>query len=194
MRLVRRLLWIVAIGAAAIRVLGLAHGFKGVYCFNSTHTCTSQDIEFHGNVVVWLAPLVIVICLWLSRAIKRYVGAQYASQTVTQRASPRQQAVRYADPAEGSVVGKDTGTTTVSLPKHAAPSLDSVTENSSSPRHAKAPESEEVYYEVTNLTSDERARLTRLLKTMGIPYSLSDSELLVDGEYEPKVDDIFGLF
>ena len=80
MRLLRFVLWLVLVGAVVIWVDGLAHGFKGTYCFNSSGTCTSSDIQFPGHVVVWLAPVVAIVALWLLLQIKRYMIARYTRQ------------------------------------------------------------------------------------------------------------------
>jgi len=104
----------VALGAAGVWLLGLAHGFKGVYCFNSTHTCTSQDIEFQGHVVVWLAPIVFVACLLLLRAIKRFRMQRYANQI----AAHQQLAQRATQPTASPV---SDGSDANPKPRHAAP-------------------------------------------------------------------------
>ncbi len=185
MRLARTALWIVAIGAAGIWLLGLAHGFKGVYCFNSTHTCTSQDIEFHGNVVVWLAPVVFVVSLWLLRVIRRYMSAHYVGRMAAQQSLLERRAASYPDDADSD----GTDTTTASRPRHAT-SSDPGTGFTSIPRHA-APE-DQVEYEISALTPDQRVRLARLLDATGVPYSVSGRrQFLVDREHESKVDSIF---
>lgn len=205
MRFLRTALWIVAIGAVAIWVLGLAHGFKGVYCFNSTHTCTSQDLEFQGHVVVWLAPVVFVVSIWLLRAIKRYRLAQYSSRMVTRQVRLEQQATRHPDSTGNGVVRDGTGTGT-HRPRHAAPQPDSGTGSTSTPRHAAQPPMSELSasstersvervdydtdYDLTEWTSEQRTSLTRLLDATGIPFSLRNLHLLVDRRFESEVDDI----
>ena len=72
MRYLRFLLWLVAIGAAGVWSIALVHGFKGFYCVKTGHTCTSHDLRFQGHVVLWLAPLVFLLSLWLVRASKHY--------------------------------------------------------------------------------------------------------------------------
>jgi hypothetical protein len=71
MRLVVFVLRLVLVGAVVIWVLALAHGFHGAYCFNSTGTCTAQDIRFKGSVVAWLAPMVFIVDLFVLQAIRR---------------------------------------------------------------------------------------------------------------------------
>ena len=53
--------------------IALVHGFKVFYCVKQAgHTFTSHDLEFRGHAVLWLAPLVVLLSLWLVRASKHY--------------------------------------------------------------------------------------------------------------------------
>ena len=64
------------------------------------------------------------------------------------------------------------------------------TGSSSIPRHAAV--DDQVEYEISALTSDQRVRLAKLLDVTGVPYSVSGQrQFVVDREYEPKVDNIF---
>jgi hypothetical protein len=132
MRFLRFLLWVVAIGAAGVWFIGLLHGFEGYTCVRTSHTCTSQDLRFQGHVVVWLAPLVFVVSLWLVRVSKHYTFRfkQYAERPVAQPQPLRQQ---FTQPArltasrdsDGSVSGSripdEPGSQQVgSAPRHAA--------------------------------------------------------------------------
>ena len=76
----------------------------------------------------------------------------------------------------------------------------------STPRHATQPPMSEISspstepsvervdydadYDLTEWTSDQRTRLTRLLDATGVPFSLRNLHLLVDRRFESEVDDI----
>jgi hypothetical protein len=102
MRLVRFLLWLVAIGAVVVWSNALVHGFKGYYCVRTAgHTCTSDDLRFQGHVVVWLAPLVFLVSLWLVRVSKhyRFRFRQFSKRPVAQQQQPfGQQTAQLARP------------------------------------------------------------------------------------------------
>jgi hypothetical protein len=104
MRFVRFLLWLVAIGAAGIWFVGLAHGFKGFTCVKAGHACTTRDLRFQGHVVVWLAPLVFVVSLCLVRVSKhyRFRFQQYSKRPVAQRQPLTQQATQLALPQQAT--------------------------------------------------------------------------------------------
>ena len=107
MRYVRFLLWLVAIGAAGVWLIGLAHGFKGFTCVKTGHACTARDLRFQGHVVVWLAPLVFLVSLWLVRVSKhyRFRFKQYAKRPVAQRQPLPQQGTQLAPPTTSGLSG-----------------------------------------------------------------------------------------
>jgi hypothetical protein len=101
MRYLRFLLWLVAAGAAGVWSIALVHGFKGFYCVKRAgNTCTSHDIRFQWHVVLWLAPLVFLVSLWLVRVSKRYRFRvrQVTKRQVAQGQSLRQQTAQLALP------------------------------------------------------------------------------------------------
>ena len=65
MRFLRFLLWLVAIGAAFAWFIGFAHGFRGFTCVRVSHSCNPQDLRFQWHVVLWLAPLMSLVSVWL---------------------------------------------------------------------------------------------------------------------------------
>jgi hypothetical protein len=91
MRYLRFLLWLVAIGAAGVWSIGLVHGFKGFYCVKTGHTCASQDLRFQGHVVLWLAPLVFFVSLWLVKVSKHY---RFRFRQITKRPGAQRQPLR----------------------------------------------------------------------------------------------------
>ena len=89
MRCLRFLLWLVAIGAAGVWSIALVQGFKGFYCVRKAgHACTSHDLRVQGHVVVWLAPLVFLVSLWLVRVSKHY---RFRFQQFTRRPGAQRQ-------------------------------------------------------------------------------------------------------
>jgi hypothetical protein len=132
MRYLRFLLWLVAVAAAAIWFLGLAHGFRGFTCVQTGHTCKSHDLRLQGHLVVWLAPLVLIASLWLVRVSKRYEFRfqQYSRRPAEQREPLQQQATQLApptapslnvDPVSGPQVSDQTADQRVDhSPRHAA--------------------------------------------------------------------------
>jgi hypothetical protein len=101
MRSLRFLLWLVAIGAIGVWFFALFHGFKGFYCVREAgHTCTSDDLRFQGHVVVWLAPLVCLVSLWLVRVSKHYSFRfrHFTKRPVAQRQPFGQQTAQLARP------------------------------------------------------------------------------------------------
>ena len=93
LRYVRFLLWLAAIGAAGVWFIALAHGFTGFFCVQTDHTCTSQDLRVQWHVVLWLAPLVILVSLLLASVFKhyRFRFQQFTKRPVTQRQPLQQQ-------------------------------------------------------------------------------------------------------
>ena len=132
MRYPRMLLWLVAIGAVGVWSIGLVHGFKSFYCVKTGHTCTSQDLRLQGHVVLWLAPLVFLVSLWLVRVSKhyRFRFRQFTKRPVAQRQPLRQPATQLAQPtasrlSDGPVHGPRLSNDPVSQqvepsPRHAA--------------------------------------------------------------------------
>lgn len=100
----------------------------------------------------------------------------------------------------------DSGTGSTTTPRHAAHPPAPELSSSSTPRHAAQPPVTELSssstersiervdydadYDLTEWTSDQRTRLTRLLDATGIPFSLGNLHLLVDRRFESEVDDI----
>jgi hypothetical protein len=157
MRYLRFLLWLVAIGAAGVWSIALVHGFKGFYCVKQAgHTCTSHDLRFQGHVVLWLAPLVFLLSLWLVRASKhyRFRVRQSTQRPVAQGRPFRQRTVQMAlptadrlsdDPSDGPRVSTNPVTQQAEpSPRHAARDKFITTYDppvNARPRHA-APEPE----------------------------------------------------
>jgi hypothetical protein len=157
MRYLRFLLWLVAIGAAGVWSIALLHGFKGFYCVQKAgHTCTSHDLRFQGHVVVWLAPLVFLVSLWLVRVSKhyRFRVRQFTKRPVAQGQPFRQQTAQLAPPtadrlSDGPASGPPVPNNPVSQqpdpsPRHAARDTFITTYDppvNARPRHA-APEPE----------------------------------------------------
>jgi len=100
MRYMRFVLWLVAIGAAGIWFIALTHGFKGFYCVTTDHTCTSQDLRLQWHVVLWLAPMVLLVSLLLVRVSKHYRirYQQFIKRPVAQRPPLQQQVAQQAQP------------------------------------------------------------------------------------------------
>ena len=71
MRFLRFLLWLVAIGAASLWFIGFANRFQGFACVRVTHTCSSDDLRLQWHVLLWLAPPVCLVSLWLLRTSGR---------------------------------------------------------------------------------------------------------------------------
>lgn len=100
MRYLRFLLWLVAIGAAGVWSIALAHGFRSFYCVKTSQTCTSQDLRLQGHVVLWLAPLVFLVSLSLVRVSKhyRFRFRLFTTQPLAQRQPLPQQTALLARP------------------------------------------------------------------------------------------------
>lgn len=100
MRFLRYLLWLVAIGAASIWFIGFANRFQGFACVRVTHTCSSNDLRIQWHVMLWLAPLVILVTLWLLK-VSSHPGAhsqRSPARAVAQR-QPVPQGVQRKQPA-----------------------------------------------------------------------------------------------
>lgn len=82
MRFLRFLFWLVAIGAASVWFIGFAHGFRGFTCVRVSHACTPQDLRFQWHVVLWLAPPVCLVSVWILK-VSRY--SRFRFQTPTRR-------------------------------------------------------------------------------------------------------------
>lgn len=76
MRLIQMVLSIVLVGAVVLWVYAAAHGFHGDYSFSTTRAAKPTGPGIPGSLVIWLAPVVVVIDLLFVRAIRRhrYVG------------------------------------------------------------------------------------------------------------------------
>ena len=94
MRFLRILLGLIALGAAALWLIDLVHGFQGFSCVKTGRTCTSLDLRLQGHVVLWLAPLVFFVCVWLERKVSRNHRSQFQRSTARHEArgqsSPQQ--------------------------------------------------------------------------------------------------------
>jgi hypothetical protein len=157
MRFLRILLWLVALAAAGIWFLGLAHGFRGFTCVQTGHTCKAHDLRLRGHLVVWVAPLALIASLWLVRISKGYTFRfqQYTKRPAPQRESLRQPAAQLVpptvpslsdDPVSGARVSSDRPVSqqVERTPRHAAKGQFMTLDEPSSksrPRHA-APEPE----------------------------------------------------
>jgi hypothetical protein len=75
-----------------------------------------------------------------------------------------------------------------STPRHAATPSVSELSSSSTERSPEQVDDYSIDYDLTEWTSDERKRLTRLLDAKGVPFSLRNHYLVVDREYESEVD------
>ena len=77
---IAKLLPFASLAAFILWVLALFHGFSSnyIFCFDSVRNegCGSS-IGFSGPVVLWLAPLVIIVSIWLRVSIiKAYINKE----------------------------------------------------------------------------------------------------------------------